>query len=451
MSLNIYFHIDELARDAVVASALKKELESRGHKLTYGNRMSTARLLEKFMPSFDVVIIPRPTFMNAFKSLNENSKYPPIVILFSESVGSVVDLNNDKLTLFGVLDQPFMDGDCPYFKHIAAFLLWGDTTLNRIKKYYPDIVDKFAVVGHPRHNEKCTKFTIAEPKNEKIRVGFITRQTTLNDFAGRKPIDTITYSSLRFYRYYYYNKKTGDFLHNKSNNAIDEVYIEASDIDVMLKIINSLDRDKYEVFLRVHPREDRHTWIDLVEKHKINVKFADWRIPFAHWAKSMDYVVGSASTSFFDCCMLGIKPISIQNINPVYYEHLKGSYAEEYSSLTEHIDKPDSIDSLLELIKDKSDSFVPSEEIRAILSLETDYPNCKSSISKIVDKCLALAEANDKNQLAKYVNLILFNFSFRLLTGVMPVVRWFQRRPEQSSTFFMTRKNIRFIDKLAGD
>jgi hypothetical protein len=451
MSLRIYFHIDELARDAVVASALKRELNSRGHKLTYGNRRATSWLLEKFMFSFDVIIIPKTEFMCCFKSLSLDTETPSIVVLFTESVGSVVDLNDDKLTMLSVLGRAHMEGDSLYMEKVSAFLLWGETALNRINKYYPEIADKFTVVGHPRRDEICVKEAVVNAESEKIRVGFITRQDILNDFIGRSPIDAIADSSLGVFHYSYYNKKTGDYLCNPENNTIDEIYIEASDIDVMLKTISRLDPDKYEVYLKVHPREDRSTWINLVEKKRINVKLVDWRMPFARWAKSMDYVIGPASTSFFDCCMLGVKPISIQNINPIYYEHLRGTCAEEFSALTKHIDKPESIESLLELIKSKNDSFVLSREICEILLLEADYPGCKSSISKITDKCIALAEAKKENQLTKYFNYLLFYVSFRFLTWIARVFDWWKKVPEQSAPFYMTRKNMKFIDNLTED
>ena len=50
--MNVYFHIDELARDAIVASSLKKHF--KGHNLIYGNRFSTNFLLPKFYHLFSM-------------------------------------------------------------------------------------------------------------------------------------------------------------------------------------------------------------------------------------------------------------------------------------------------------------------------------------------------------------------------------------------------------------
>jgi hypothetical protein len=449
MGLNIYFHIDELSRDAIVASALKRELNSRGHKLTYGNRLRTEMLLEKFILSFDVVIIPQPLFLHNFKFLNKNKKIPPIVVLFTESAGRVVDLGEDKLTLVSMFDDKFMEGNSFYVDKVSAFLLWGNTTLNRVKKYFPSLVDKFTVVGHPRHDEMCTNAAIIE-KSEKIRVGFITRQGILNDYRGVQTIEWVVGSVFHARPYEYYNKKTGDFLVYRGNNVIDQIYTESSDIDVMLKIINRLNPDEYELSLKVHPREDRSAWTALVEKYKINVKLVDWRTPFTHWAKSMDYVVGPASTTFYDCCMLGVKPISIQNISPACREHLEG-FPDEFTAMSGQIDKPESIESLLELIKIKGEKFVLSEEIREILSLEVDFPGCKSSISKVADKCLALAETNNNSRIVKYINFTLFCFCSRIFNYFARVYRWWRKKPETSATYLLTGECEEFIDKLSGD
>ena len=69
MIKNVYFHIDEIGRDAITASALKKGFAERGINLIYGNRVYTKRVLEKFVFAFDVIILPRPMFLNDFKNI----------------------------------------------------------------------------------------------------------------------------------------------------------------------------------------------------------------------------------------------------------------------------------------------------------------------------------------------------------------------------------------------
>ena len=50
----IYFHIDELNRDSIVASALKLKFKSNGDILIYGNRL-VSRLIKIFHSFFFLV------------------------------------------------------------------------------------------------------------------------------------------------------------------------------------------------------------------------------------------------------------------------------------------------------------------------------------------------------------------------------------------------------------
>ena len=54
---SIYFHIDELSRDSVVASALKRKLKNYGILTFYGNR-NISELFRKFPFPFDLAIFP---------------------------------------------------------------------------------------------------------------------------------------------------------------------------------------------------------------------------------------------------------------------------------------------------------------------------------------------------------------------------------------------------------
>ena len=133
MNKNVYFHIDELGRDAITASALKKAFAEHDINLVYGNRVYTKRVLEHFAFAFDIIILPRPMFLYDFKNIDRNM--PPIMILFTESVGRVVEESNDKFTLFSLLDSPYMEGDTRYIDKITSFLLWGESAKKRINKY----------------------------------------------------------------------------------------------------------------------------------------------------------------------------------------------------------------------------------------------------------------------------------------------------------------------------
>jgi len=446
MSKNVYFHIDELGRDAITASALKKACGERGVNLVYGNRVYTKRVLQHFAFAFDIIILPRPMFLNDFKNIAR--EIPPIVILLTESVGRVVDQNNDKFTLFSILDKPFMEGDTRYVDKVSMFLLWGDSGKRRIDKYYPSISEKFHVVGHPRHDARCFSHKKINSSKEKSKIGLITRQPLLNDFLKRRPVEAIVSSSSSLdVRYDYNNKCSGDFLLSQDNNAADELYMEAVDIQILLQLLLKLNNEGHEIHLKVHPREDRELWVGFVKKYDLNVVLAHWCIPFSHWVEGLDYVIGPSSTSFYDCCIAGVEPICTRKIIKNRDIHIN-KFSEEYGALMEHIVTPDSIEEIISIVRTRSQNFSLSDEIKQILALETDYPESINSIDKLLDHCLELKETNKVGRKTKYLNLIGFKVYGSFFNYVMKFHRIIKNRTEQGSTFLLTKKNRAYIDSL---
>jgi hypothetical protein len=446
MSVNVYFHIDELGRDAVTASALKKAYAERGINLIYGNRFYTKRLLEKFIFAFDLIILPRPLFLKSFKDINKD--IPPIVILLTESVGRVVNENNDKFTLYALLDKEYMEGDEQYVDKVTAFYLWGFSGKRRIDKYYPDISDKFHVVGHPRHDYRCIEKSATNSVNEKNKIGLITRQPLLNDFYKRSPVEALVSNSLNLCeKYSYYNSNTGDFLLLQNNDAVDEMYLESADIEIIIKLILQLNKEGHEVYLKVHPREDRELWVGFVKKYNLNVTLAHWRVPFSHWVSELDYVIGPSSTSFYDCCVAGVQPICTRKINKNRDLHIN-KFSEEYGALMEYIVTPESIDEIIDFVCEKNESFDMNNEIKQVLLNETNYPDSNNSIDKMVELSLASMKENKVSSLMKTIYMIGFNIYGSVLDNAMKVYRFLNRRAEQSSTFLMTKKNRAYIDSL---
>ena len=447
MSRNGYFHIDELGRDAITASALKKVFAERGINLVYGNRIYTKRVLENFIYAFDFIILPRPMFLHDFKNINK--KMPPILVVFTESVGRVVNENNDKFTLYSLLDKPYMEGDTKYLDKVTSFCLWGKAGKTRIDKYYPNITDKFHVVGHPRHDKRCINQKKKNNSNTKAKIGLITRQPMLNDFLKRPPVESIVRSSSSLdVRYEYNNKVTGDFLLSQHNEPVDEIYIEATDIKTLLQLLLKLNEKGHEVELKVHPREDREFWASFIKKYNLKVRLAHWRMPFSHWVQDLDYVIGPASTSFYDCCVAGVQPICTRRINKNREIHIN-ECSEEYGALMEHIVTPDSIDDIIKIVSKKNNSFKLSNNIKKILLNETNYPESNNSIEKIVDLSISLIKEDQVSSLKKTIYIVGFYLYGNLFINVIfRIYRFIKQQSEQGSTFLMSKKNKSFIDNL---
>jgi len=442
----VYFHIDELARDAVTASALKRAFLLRGVKIVYGNRYSS-RLLKYFIPMFDGIILPRPLFIEYLGDSDQRDT--PVTILYTEAVGATSV--SDELTLYNTFHKEYMEGDTKYYDRVYKFCLWGSAHKQVISKYFPEVLSKISVVGHPRHDAKCHGQNIYNRSN-KIKVGLITRLSLLNDFDSRHVLQALSLSTTHDYRTYFNNKSNGMFFNKfgKDQNISDLIYTEAVDAMILFELLSKIDFDRFEIYIKIHPREDRNQWISLFDKLKVQVHIVDWITPFFHWVKGMDYVVGPASTSFYDSIVAGIEPICTNKIVSKRSQHVVNNTDDE-NNILKYIYNPNSIEELLDYIGNKPESkYVASQEIKDILYLETDYPNSINALDNVVDIVIDSFSINQPNVIIQKIRFVQYSavsyLSNILGVFVNSVVR---KRKEQGSTFILTRRAIAFIDSLS--
>ncbi len=444
---HIYFHIDELGRDAITASSLKREFGKKGIVLHYGNRYITSFLLKRNLRAFDLLILPRPMFLTKFRDV-DLKKRPPVLVLYTEAAGRVVDKRNDPFTLFSLLDRTYMEGDPRLVNKVSKFLLWGETGLKRIRQYYPDLVSKFVITGHPRHDVKCLPKKVKVQGQDKLKVGIISRQPLLNDYLGRSPLSNVIHFSMMEKKYNYFNKVTGENLPAQHISPMDELYIEASDINNIVKLIKALSDKGYEVHLKIHPRENRLSWASFIERHKLNVTLAFWCMPFSHWASKLDYVVGPASTSFYDCLALGVKPICISNLDKNRKAHLNES-SEEYIELMKYVEHPGSLDELFELLTPSNREVSLTDDMLALLKEETDFPDSNNSSARILEVCEK--EMTLSHVPSKYWKRISYQVLSKVMSFILVLLEKIRSRPGQGSSFSMTPAKIKYIDSLTKD
>ena len=356
----VYFHIDEVARDSIVASDLKQEITKIGGRLVYGNRFSTAHIL-KYINVFDVVILPSlQHYVSAFPdatNLPDN-----IFILQTEAVGQATGtLRRMHAKYFG--NDPEI---CrPWHRCVAGFLLWGPAHVDAFKNDYSEYLPRVRVVGHPRFASAYKK-TKVEYSRKKKRIGFVSRFNLLMPFDSRTPFMTVKFGM-----------KSGKDIHPKYENSPDRniedlFYTEVIDIRVMLEVIMLLDKNKYDICVRPHPRENRMGWIDLARKINVDMTISQWDEPFSHWLEDVDLVVTPPSTSLYDIYYGGKQAIVIDQIVPKRADHIL-TESDDKNQILDGMCRPKSIEELLNIIDSGS---IPNDQ-------------------KIINKCLGEQVAAD--------------------------------------------------------
>ena len=96
MKKSIYFHIDEVARDSIVAANLKVILKEHGINLVYGNRLHS-RFLKRTNP-FDAIILTGPFLVEPYFPDPDKIKVP-IICLPTEGIGAIKCWNYQRLII----------------------------------------------------------------------------------------------------------------------------------------------------------------------------------------------------------------------------------------------------------------------------------------------------------------------------------------------------------------
>jgi hypothetical protein len=432
--LLVYYHIDELSRDTIVASALREELKKVGCKLIYGNRATTRRL--RHFNIFDVVILPGiDYYMIAYP--DPNHLPDNIVILPTEAMTGGRTLKRMNNKYFGNDHQACEQ----WSKTIAMYLLWGFDHLKSFQENYPAYLDKCKVVGHPRLADSCLA-PVRSKSNSKVVIGFVTRFSMINPFDQRSFFVSI-YEAMKA-------KGKPDpvwFTNSENHDAEDIAYTESLDIRVFFYLMRSLDPEKYVLSIRVHPRENKERWLAFIRKYDLNVLLSKWDDPFSVWSRSVDIIVSPPSTSFYDLLYCGINPICIRNVVPARESHIV-TESDDNNPILDYVYLPKSTDEILETI---NNGKVPdlSEGVDKILEGQAGISVAKNSISNIVTAIRSLPKSKSS---AVVRSRCLLPFVIFAVVLVSYFKRWHNillHGGEQSCGFTFTLSRLKMINGLA--
>jgi hypothetical protein len=433
--LLIYYHIDEVSRDTIVASALRNELKKVGGRLIFGNRMTMSLL--RYFNVFDAVILPS---LNHYMSAFPNSDHLPdnIVILPSEAVGlATSNLHRINAKYFGN-DIEF---STPWHQSVTKYLLWGFDHLKAFQEFYPEYLKKCKVVGNPRLADAC----IAPVRNKtgsKRVVGFVTRFSLLNNYNDSSNLHSI----------YHGRKLIDGKLHPKFENSEDHdiedlMYTEAMDLRVFFEVMQALDPDKFILSVRIHPRENWMQWEDFVKKQGLNVTVSKYDDPFSVWLREVDIVVSPPSTSFYEMLYYGISPICTRDVCSRRADHVL-TESDDNNQILNYVYCPKSVDEIVDTI---NNGKVPelSEGSEKILEGQVGLSIMKNSISNIVES-LACFSGDTRMNVVKLRHLL------PLAVVAMVILSYFKSwrysllgEIEPGCNFTFTLRRLKMIGRLA--
>jgi len=434
----VYFHIDEFARDSIVASSLKKELKLKGHKLIYGNRFTTKFLLPIFYNSFDCIIVPRSSFLINNKKLF-NTK---VIVLPTESIGRVN--SSDEYILYNTFGEKFMMGDLSEHQFVSMYLLWGTRQKSVVERLLPNLSSIVHVVGHPRLDSNCVNTGLKRESKAKIKIGIVSRMTHSNSYDNRTILTH--FNIFKKEKYIYYKNDKENLPNSFFNGFQDYIYQELSDFNVYFNLISRLlEHDDVEIYFKVHPRENVLVWNEFFQDkiNSGNFKLTNWQTPFVHWCQELDYLISTSSTSFYEAISLGTKVVCIDEIDSLRkYHDLEPS--EKTFGLGKFLKLPKDTQEIEKIVLNKYDIEVIDEiGLKNQLFLEIDYPHCFDSSRRIIK----LLEENVDAKFRPWNHLyVMFSHLINNLIFIKRIL--LLSKGSQSNNFLLTFKNISFINKL---
>jgi surface carbohydrate biosynthesis protein len=435
--MRIYFHIDELARDAVVGSALKKYFKDRDASLWYGNRVDSLAL--KFHNPFDALIFPSVDLLFAYLGAESSEINNSLIfILPTESVCGNEDAHNKLIVhLFGT--DFVATNNSAALKEVDKFFLWGEWHQKVMTEASDGVAHKFIKIGHPRHDKLCLGNNDAGGMKKQKQIGLVTRFDLLNIYDDRHNFEAV-YGAMTYGR-------PEEYWYEEGLNVEDRFYTTVQDLRLFFEIIEGLDKDDNIINIRVHPRENYDNWQKFIMKHKLNVNLAPRWEPFARWIKSQDYIIAPPSTSFYDCAVLGKSAISIGKISEKRVTHQYRN-SDDFDPILEYFLQPESLDELFDLVSSKPVELDLSTKHKKLLAQEVGFPESKNSLEYLRDEVFDSLDSQGsltKSKKHKILKFIFFRFLYRIRAFFNVLSK---RASYQSAFFILWRSKVRQIDDL---
>ncbi len=434
MRLNVLFHIDELARDSIVASALKREGINHNINIFFTTKR-LSKILRIFNP-FDAIILPS---LEHFKFFYPDNKRIPnnVFILPTEAVGqSTGNLRRMQAKYLGN-DQ---EKSSPWHKAVKGFLLWGAVHKEGLVKQKENYKNKSFVVGHPRLSKFCISKKKAKKEKRKEIIGFISRFNAINTFDKRGNLQ-VMYGNMRIFDSPKWENSPPHL------DSEDIMYQELIDFRVFLEIIRSFDKNKYEFEIRPHPRENPYEWKKFIKKNDLPIKISPWYHPFTYWISDLDYIICPPSTSIYDMLTQDCIPICIDKILKKRKNHIL-TESDDNNEILEYIYRPNTIEELINKISEKKPipvnlnfEQILDGQIKPIRKYSDSIINILQIISSQKDSI------KRSNKLYTKFKILLFLF-LSISFSYISILKNF-RKKEYGSTFNITFKRLRWIKNLS--
>ncbi len=288
----ILIHSMTFNRDFGISFILSRLLERFGCKCIIANNANIASIPIKLWNP-DAVFFVTPS-----KAEKLIKSYPNAMPFMCSAEGSVTyHINESKIT-----------SDPEFLCKFSRIHLWGEIPRKHLFNIYmknpgakEELFDSiFKVVGNMRGD--IIKFRRKRNKTGKIKIGFIGSFWLIN--STKKDLYLLKHL---------YDKKDDIY-------TWEEIFLQIKYLKIMLDIISTLDKDKYEISLRPYPLEKKNLYQDInyIKTNNISINES---FDFSTWAGQQDIIIGNGISTTIS--LLAIAKIPFINLTQLCGSDLK--------------------------------------------------------------------------------------------------------------------------------
>ena len=121
---------------------------------------------------------------------------------------------------------------------------------------------------------------------------------------------------------------------------------------------------------------------------------------------------------------------------------------DDFDPIFQHFERPSTFDELIEILGLNEESRPISNELKNVLSIETNFPNMTNSLDKTADVIVEQIQSAG-NKKRKFLNLLIITLIREIDALYVFLKKCFRNYEDQSCNFSLGKRRRMFIDSLS--
>ena len=390
--MNLYIHLETIARELDGKLLLALLGASRGHEVIISNLETISKGLEKNLLTPGIVHTKSLTPSRAKHEKHKKIINTGCKITSMDEEGGLVDYGYDRMAISRYGEKTL--------KQVSAVFTWGPEDFKSLKKYYPNYRTKFHMTGSSRVDLWSPKFlSYWEKKNKKLNKPFLLIPSNFG--AGLAVLSLYERIKVR---------KVGEYFDRFPSLKKTFIKRESEQFKLIAYFLEAIEHlsnknKNYHIILRPHPAESVETWKILLDQYPNVSVIRDDGV--SSWIKDAFAILHNGCTTALEASLFKKPIITYTPFKAEFSRKLANDLGQKVTSLDELKKKIDGIFLNLKKIKKQKKINKPLPKI-----LQKKLFIDEKEIAAL--KMIKVWESISGEKLSKSNNWFLFKSSLKI-------------------------------------